>query len=204
VAVTLQGADRGDTTTIRQTAVAAADQVEDTQAYVDDPQALEEIVADKGYQSNATMVDLQAVGIRSDISEPDRGRRDWSEAPNAQAPVYANRRRKRAKRGKVLLRARAELVERPFAHVYDTGSMRRTQLRRHENTLTRLLIHAGGFDLGLVMWHLFDVGNPRRLQGAASAALAVVMCLWHAIAGRWAPTCVTFGSFRHPCTAAYS
>jgi hypothetical protein len=25
-------------------------------------------------------------------SEPDRGRRDWSKAPDAQAPVYANRR----------------------------------------------------------------------------------------------------------------
>ena len=204
VAVTRQGADQGDTTTIRQTAVAAADQVEDAQAQVDDPQPLEEIVADKGSHSHETMVDLQAVGIRSDISEPDRGRRDWSEAPDAQAPVYANRRRKRGKRGKVLLRARAELVERSFAHVYDTGGMRRTHLRRHENILKRLLIHAGGFNLGLVMRHLFGVGKPRRLQGAVSAALAVVMCLWHVIAGLWAPTRARFGAFRHPRTAAYS
>ena len=29
--------------------------------------------------SNETMVDLDAVGIRSYVSEPDRGRRDWSE-----------------------------------------------------------------------------------------------------------------------------
>ena len=181
VAVTLQGADQGDTTTIRQTAVAAADQVEDAQAQVDDPQLLEEIVADKGYHSNETMVDLQAVGIRSYISEPDRGRRDWSEVPDAQAPVYANRRRKRGTRGKVLLRARAELVERSFAHVYDTGGMRRTHLRRHENILKRLLIHAGGFNLGLVMRHLFGVGKPRRLQGAPSAALALILRLWHAI-----------------------
>jgi transposase len=204
VAVTLQGADQGDTTTIRQTAVAAADQVEDAQAQVEDPQSLEEIVADKGYHSNETMVDLQAVGIRSYLSEPDRGRRDWSEAPDAQTPVYANRRRTRGKRGKVLLRARAELVERSCAHVYDTGGMRRTHLRRHENILKRLLIHAGGFNLGLVMRHLFGVGKPRRLQGAVSAALAVVMCLWHVIAGLGAPTRARFGACRHPRTAAYS
>ena len=93
VAVTLQGADAGDTTTIVETATAAADQIEDAQADVDEPQALEEIIADKGYHSNQTMVDLDAVGIRSYIAEPDRGRRDWSEAPEAQAPVYGNRRR---------------------------------------------------------------------------------------------------------------
>src|SRR5713226_8563308 len=50
VAVTLQGADQGDTTTIVETATAAAEQVEDAQAGVTDPQALEEIIADKGYQ----------------------------------------------------------------------------------------------------------------------------------------------------------
>lgn len=185
VAVTLQGADQGDTTTISKTVVAAADQGEDAQAYVKAPQPLEEIVADKGYHSNQTMVDLQAVGLRSYISEPDRGRRDWSEAPDAQAPVYANRRRKRGKRGKALLRLRAELVERSFAHVYDTGGMRRTHLRRHDNILKRLLIHAGGFNLGLVMRHLFGVGKPRRLQGAIAAGVAALACLYHGIGALW-------------------
>ena len=78
VAVTLQGADVGDTTTIIETAIAAAEQVEDAQANVNDRQSLEEIVGDKGYHSNQTLIDLDAVGIRSYVSEPDRGRRDWS------------------------------------------------------------------------------------------------------------------------------
>src|SRR5213079_3218332 len=93
VAVTLQGADEGDTTTIVETAIAAAEQIEDAQAAVEDPQALEEIIADKGYHSNQTLIDLAAVEIRSYIAEPDRGRRDWSKASEAQAPVYGNRRR---------------------------------------------------------------------------------------------------------------
>ena len=92
VAVTVQGANAGDTTTIIETAMAAAEQIEEAQADVEDAQPLEEIVGDKGYHSNQTLIDLDAVGIRSYVSEPDRGRRDWSNAPGAQAPVYGNRR----------------------------------------------------------------------------------------------------------------
>src|SRR2546427_938267 len=47
VAVTLQGADQGDTTTIVETATAAAEQIEDAQAAVAEPQPLIEIIADK-------------------------------------------------------------------------------------------------------------------------------------------------------------
>src|ERR1700683_3137900 len=94
--------------------------------------------------SNQTMRDLDAVGIRSYVAEPDRGRRDWSEEPEAQGPVYRNRRRIRGPRGRRLMRRRGEYVERAFAHTYDTGGMRRTHLRGHTNILKRLLTHAGG------------------------------------------------------------
>ena len=177
-AVTLQGADKGDTTTIVETAIAAAEQIEEAQAAVEDPQPLEEAIADKGYHSNQTMVDLDAVGIRSYVAEPDRGRRDWSKAPEAQAPVYGNRRRIHGPRGRRLMRRRGELIERSFAHVYDTGGMRRTHLRGHTNILKRLLIHAGGFNLGLVMRHLIGVGTPRGLQGRLAAVAAVLATLW--------------------------
>ena len=184
VAVTLQGADKGDTTTIVETAVAAAEQVEDAQADVTEPQPLEEIIADKGYHSNQTMVDLEAVGIRSYIAEPDRGGRDWSEEPEAQAPVYGNRRRTRGPRGRRLMRRRGETIERSFAHVYDTGGMRRTHLRGHTNILKRLLIHAGGFNLGLAIRHLIGVGTPRGLQGRLAAGLATLFVIISAVPRR--------------------
>ena len=178
VAVTLQGADQGDTTTIGETASAAVEQLADAQADVSDPQSLDEIIADKGYHSNLTMVDLDAGGIRSYMAEPDRGRRDWSETAAAQAPVYANRRRIRGPRGRRLMRRRGETIERSFAHLYDTGGMRRTHLRGHSNILKRLLIHAGGFNLGLVMRHLIGVGTPRGLQGRLAATIAACVTLW--------------------------
>jgi transposase len=123
------------------------------------------------------MVDLDAVGIRSYIAEPDRGRRDWSKQPEAQAPVYRNRRRIRGARGRRLMRQRGERIERSFAHLYDTGDMRRTHLRGHENILKRLLIHAGGFNLGLLVRSILGVGTPRGLQGRLAAVIAAVLTL---------------------------
>ena len=184
VAVTLQGADQGDTTTIAETATAAADQVEDAQAGVAEPQPLEEIIADKGYHSNQTMIDLDALDLRSSVAEPDRGRRDWSATREAQAPVYGNRRRIRGRRGRRLMRQRGERIERSFAHLYDTGGMRRTHLRGHTNTLKRLLIHAGGFNLGLVIRHLIGIGTPRGLQGRVAAVIATFLVVIGAIRRR--------------------
>src|SRR6267143_1786259 len=78
VAVTLQDADQGDTTTIIETVIAAAEQSEDAQAEIQAPESLAEIIADKGYHSNQIMIELAAVGLRTYVAEPDRGRRDWS------------------------------------------------------------------------------------------------------------------------------
>jgi hypothetical protein len=177
VAVTVQGADQGDTTTIIETAIAAAEQSEAAQAEVQAPQALEEIVTDKGYHSNQTMIDFAAVDLRSYVAEPDRGRRDWSKEPAAQSPVYANRRRIRGARGRRLMRQRGERIERSFAHLYDTGGMRRTHLRGHANILKRLLIHAGGFNLGLLMRHLIGSGTPRGLQDRLGTVIAMLLSL---------------------------
>ena len=185
VAVTVQGADEGDTTTIRETATAAAEQIERAQAGEAEPQSLEEIVGDKGYHSNQTMIDLAAVGVRSYIAEPARGRRTWVTQRAAQAPVYANRRRIRGTRGRHLMRRRGETIERSFAHLYDTGGMRRTHLRGHPNILKRLLIHAGGFNLGLVMRHQIGRGTPRGLQGRAATVVAALICAWRAVLSRF-------------------
>jgi transposase len=117
------------------------------------------------------------VGIRSYIAEPDRGRRNWKENPTARDAVYRNRRRIRGPRGLRLLRLRGERLERPFAHLYETGGMRRVHLRGHTNIRKRLLIHASGFNLGLLMRHLIGVGTPRGLQGRLVAAVAALLVL---------------------------
>ena len=128
------------------------------------------------------MLDYQELEIRSYVSEPDRGRRDWEDKSEERDAVYANRRRIRGKRGKRLMRKRGELIERSFAHVLETGGMRRTHLRGHENILKRVLVHVGGFNLGLVMRKLIGVGKPRRLQGLFSPILDLWARLWTLLA----------------------
>jgi len=177
VAVTLHGADVGDTTSLVETAIAAAEQVEAAHAASAAPAALTELAADKGYHSNQTMIDLHAVGVRSYFSEPDRGRRRWTSAPDAQGAVYGNRRRINGARGQRLLRRRGEYLERSFAHVYDTGGMRRTHLRGHPNILKRLLVHASAFNLGLLMRQVCGRGTPRGLQGHLFAARSLQIAL---------------------------
>jgi transposase len=198
VAVTVQGADEGDTTTIVETAKAAVEQLDAAQPDVEEPQQLEEIIADKGYHSNETMVGLESADIRSYIAEPDRGRRDWSEAPEAQAPVYRNRRRMRGTRGRRLMRRRGEYIERSFAHLYETGGMRRTHLRGHQNILKRLLIHAGGFNLGLLIRSILGVGTPRGLQGRVAAAITTLLVLPATARARVSAICAGSGD-HHQC-----
>ena len=162
VGVTVQNADDGDTTTSIETLIEAAEQVESVRP---DGEGIEEVVGDKGYHSNQSLVDLEAVGVRSYISEPDRGRRNWEDHPEARDAVYRNRRRIRGARGKRLLRLRGERLERPFAHLYETGRMRRVHLRGHMNIRKRALLHTAALNLGLLMRTLFGVGTPRSLQG---------------------------------------
>jgi transposase len=138
---------------------------------------LAELVTDKGYHSNETMVDLKEFKIRSYISEPKRGRRNWTGKATERNAVYANRRRIRGERGKSLLRRRGLMLERPFAHCYETGRMRRVHLRGRENILKRLLIHIAGFNLSLVLRLMTGKGTPRGLQDLAVAYIVTVIAL---------------------------
>ena len=179
VGVTVQGADQGDTTTIAETVTAAAEELEAVAAATDGQTAvIDEVVADKGYHSNQVLVDLAALDLRTYIAEPDRGRRRWKKKVAARDAVYANRRRIRGARGLTLLRRRSERLERPNAHLYETGAMRRTHLRGHTNILKRLVVHAGGFNLSLLMRTLFGIGTPRSLQGRLATVVALVIGLW--------------------------
>jgi transposase len=190
LAVTLQGADLGDPATLIETVVAATENLREV---CDDPRTqdklhenwMSEAVADKGYHSNGSMTDLEEMGIRSYIAEPDRGRRDWTDKPDAKAAVYANRRRIRGRRGKRLMKKRGELIERSIAHNYETGAMRRTHLRHHDNIAKRLLVHVGGFNLSLVMRQLTGIGKPRRLQGLFASIFDWILSVWSLVAALW-------------------
>jgi transposase len=173
VAVTLQGATEGDTSTIEGTLEAAEQNLDEARAQAGDKSQMDvepkEVVADKGYHSKAVMLALRLAGLRTYISEPRRKRQHWEGQHDERDAVYGNRRRMGGEHGKELMRIRGEVIERSFAHAFETGGMRRTHLRHHGNIAKRLLVHLAGFNLGLLMRKWFGVGKPRCLQGRAAA-----------------------------------
>ncbi|HEY3823749.1 MAG TPA: transposase, partial [Bryobacteraceae bacterium] len=109
---------------------------------------------------------------------------NWVGKEKEQKQVYGNRRRMSGRRGKDLQKLRTELTERSFAHMYETGGMRRTHLKGQKNILKRLLFHAVGFNLALLVRKSSGIGKPRTLQGLSDAILLVqiAMTAW---AARW-------------------
>ena len=172
IAVTLQAADQGDTATVRGT-------LEEAQANVKlvNERGVEELVADKGYPSGATLIAVHQDSVRSYIPEPDRGRRRWQGRETEQQRVYANRRRVGGRRGKQLQKLRSELTERSFAHMDETGGMRRVHLRGRSNILKRLLIQAVGFNLALMMRTKYGMGKPRSLGNGFEPVLAIQIAI---------------------------
>jgi transposase len=191
LAVEVCDAAAGDTNTLTDTLVEATANLraieddERTRGKID-RRWMSEAVLDKGYHSRQTLLDLEMMGIRSYASEPRRGgrsgRQKWRGQEAAREATCANRRRITGQRGKRLLRKRGELIERSFAHCYETGGMRRLFLRGRQNIAKRLLIHAAGFNLGLLMRRFYGLCKPRSgprgsrgLSRAASSILAWVL-----------------------------
>jgi len=192
VAVTLQEAHLGDTTTVQETlaeaGTAVAELIEreaDTKPLAK-PQVnlggVEEVVADKGYHSGLVLQQMHAAGVRTYIPEKKQaGKRHWVGKEEQQRLVYENRQRLQRLKGKQLLRKRGELIERTFAHCYDTGGMRRTHLRKHNNILKRLLIHVAGANLGLLLRSAYGIGTPRGLQGISVTLYFLAVLIAYAL-----------------------
>jgi len=188
VALTVQGADQGDTATLAGTlseaGMAVAELIgREAELRPDDPpkvnvNGIEELVTDKGYHSGEVVERVKNYEVRSYLPEKrPKGRRHWQGKRAEQQAVYENRRRVRGEYGKSLLRRRGELVERSFAHCYETGGMRRTHLRGHKNILKRQLIHVGAFNLSLILRGLLGAGTPREWKNR-SGALILRLFLW--------------------------
>src|ERR1039457_3106722 len=195
VAVTLHSADLGDTTTVHQTlaeaGLAVAELIvrevelhpeEEAKVNVN---GIEELVADKGYHSGAVLEQVKELEVTTYIPERRQsGKRNWDGKQSEQQAVEANQSRVTGNYGKQLLRRRGALVERSFAHCYETGGMRRCTLRGHENILNRLLVHVGAFNISLVLRKMLGAGKPRELRNCTARLL---LCLLEWLTRRYRP-----------------
>ena len=188
VAVTVQPGDRGDTLSLASTLTEAGCAVMDLAGKAADVDALgpveevnpigvERVIADKGYHSKQVLQELAEGDLRTVIAEPERKRQKWSGQRAAQAAVYSNRRRLNTHIGKALLRKRGELIERSFAHLYDTGGMRRVHLRGQDNIAKRVLVHAAAFNLSLILRQILGVGTARQAASVATELCFMLLLL---------------------------
>jgi transposase len=139
---------------------------------------IEAVVADKGYHSGKVLTDMKAADVRTYIPEKKQaGQRHWTGKQAEQQAVYGNRQRVGRSYGQRLLKKRGELVERSFAHCYDTGGMRRTHLRGHQNILKRQLIHVGAFNLSLILRQLLGAGTPREWRNRVPRLIFLFLLL---------------------------
>jgi len=144
-------------------------------------QPIEEVAADKGYHAAANLDLCESLSLRTYIPEPKRkhAARWTDKPPEYQRAVYGNRRRLRRAKSKRWQRRRSELCERTFAHICDSGGMRRTWIGGLVDVAKRYLIAAAAHNLGRVLRKLFGVGKPKALQGEAGlAALVQLLMAW--------------------------
>ena len=97
-------------------------------------------MTDKGLPQQLNLLDMKEMNIRSYVSEPDRGRRNWQDPARRKTGGLCQSEKMPGRRDRRLMRSR-ELIERSPAHEWKPSAMRRTHLKKHNNILKRLLVH---------------------------------------------------------------
>jgi transposase len=174
LAAEIRPADHPDTETLADSVMEAQNNLDEAGSEAQ----IEEVAADKGYHAAHTLELCEALGLRTYIPEPRRNHRlRWTDKPpEFQQAVYANRRRVKRAKSKRWQRLRSERCERTFAHVCDTGGMRRSWVQGVAKLAKRYLIAVAAHNLGRILRKLFGIGKPKALQGAGGlAALAYLL-----------------------------
>ncbi len=187
VAITTHGGATGDTTSVETTlpeaGLAIANQIDTPTAegqYKVHAEGLQEVVTDKGYHSDASLQTMASLEVRSYVPAPTQ-KRNWEGKPDAKAAFLANQRRVTGERGKRLLKRRGEFLERPFAHQYETGGLRRVHVRGLKNVAKRVLLQAVAFNLALILRSFTKAGTPRGWAERHLTLFRVALCLFSAL-----------------------
>ena len=112
--------------------------------------------------------------------------------------TYANRRRVRGERGKRLLRQRGEKLERPFAHQFETGAMRRLRVRGLDEVKKKLLLQAAACNLALLLRTKHGAGTPRGLAEAVKRLCEEILALLGALQAPAGPGNAPIGQLDPP------
>lgn len=175
VAGRIAPADQGDTKTVRDTLGAAGENLKSAS----EDKRTRKVVADKGYHDAELIYELNR-NRKITTYFPERNPeqwRTWHGNKEACRAFHANRARCGGSYGRALGRKRANLVERAFAHLFETGGLRRIHVRGFVSVQKRYLLHVMAYNLGVLMRTLFGFGTPRSLQDRRLLAILYLYCL---------------------------
>ena len=139
-----------------------------------DTMTVQTVTSDKGYYAVSEVQGLQGEEIKTVIVDPVQNRRVDKLEPEEQQAVKAARRSVKSKYGKDLLRRRGMHIERSFAHILDSGGMRRTTLRGWENLNKRFKLAAAFYNLSQLMRKICGFGTPKQLEALGGVLFCLV------------------------------
>ena len=192
VGVTVQGADPGDTTTIQADAARSrrATRSRRRRRPMDAVAVIEEVVADKGYHSRTTVLDLETLEIRTYISEPDRGPQSWiDQEAGTRRRLCESASHPRRPRETAPPQTRRIARTTVCASLRDRWAPARARARPRRTCSSGCSCMPSAFNLGLWMRTLVGVGTPRGLQGRLAVVGALISALRtfsdDALTGTW-------------------
>jgi len=141
---------------------------------------VQSVTGDKGYFALAEIGELQALGIRTVVSDPQAAQRRRDKLGKAERAVLSRAQRAvGSESGKQLLRRRGQHIERSFEHLLDEGGLRQATLRGRENLSKRHKVGAACYNLSQLLRRVHGIGTPRQWLAAKKSQLEVLCaCLW--------------------------
>ena len=180
VAAEVRPGDAADTAELPERMVEAGVTLERVMPEVAVEKLVQSVTGDKGYFALGEIAELQALGIRTVVSDPHAARRRRDKLEKEERAVLSRARRAvGSESGKRLLRRRGQHIERSFEHLLDEGGLRRATLRGRENLSKRHKVGAACYNLSQLLRRVHGIGTARQWLATKKSQLeALGACLW--------------------------
>ena len=134
------------------------------------------VTADKGYFALKEIGQLQELGVRTVIVDPQVGQRCLSRLSKEEKAILKRAQRAvGSKSGKKLLQlGRGPYLERSFEHTLDEGGLRQATLRGEENLNKRHKLGAAFYNFSQLLRKLYGIGTCRQWLATLSSQCAAL------------------------------
>ena len=175
VAAEVRAGDAADTAQCAERLVEAGVTLGQVMPEVAAERLVQSVTADKGYFTLAEIGELQGLGIRTVVSDPQAAQRRRDKLSKEERAVLNRAQRAvGSKSGKDLLRRRGQHLERSFEHILDEGGMRQATLRGRENLNKRHKLAAACYNLSQLLRRVHGIGTARQWLATKKSQLDIL------------------------------